>query len=184
MEKTQLRELCCYLMAYLPPGNHFVFHTAVSIFCSSSSVWLKEHKIQKYNSDFEGVAAALLVFPGGLEVKLLLQYFILPTVFIPCWGMGPLLFHAPNPGQNQCQTKHGAYMGVTQGQPEKNAGSRGVSRRNGVAVVPRPPSRWPVGNPLTRTEDWRDRGRGEFRLRGQFAAKRKTCLVGFFSAKQ
>lgn len=53
----------------------------------------------------------------------------------------------------QCQTKHGAYVGVTQGQPEKNARSWGVSRSVRVAVVPWPLSRWPVGSLLTRTED-------------------------------
>ncbi len=71
----------------------------------------------------------------------------------------------------QCQTKHEVYVGVGQGQPEKNARSWGVSRSVRVAVVPWPLSRWPVGSLLTRTEDWRGRGRE------RFAAKRRTCFV-------
>lgn len=60
---------------------------------------------------------------------------------------------AADPRHTLCQTKHGAYVRVIQGQPEKNARSWGVSRSVRVAVVPWPLSRWPVGNPLRRTED-------------------------------
>ena len=82
----------------------------------------------------------------------------------------------PDPRHTRCQTKHEAWVGVIQGQPEKNARSQGVSRSVGVAVVPWPLSRWPVGNLLTRTEDWRGRGEGSDQAQW-FAAKRTTCLV-------
>lgn len=102
-----------------------------------------------------------------------------PAVFMPCRGVAhsSLLARVPDPRHPQCQTKHGAYVGVTQGQPENNARSWGVSTSVRVAVVPWPLSRWSVGSLLTRTEEWRGRGRQSSDWAQWFAAKRKTCLV-------
>ena len=66
-------------------------------------------------------------------------------------------------------------MGVILGQQEKNARSQGVSRSVGVAVVPWPLSRWPVGRLLTR--GLKGKREGGFRVSAVVAAKRKTCLV-------
>lgn len=104
-----------------------------------------------------------------------------PTVFIPCRGVAHSSpsTRTPDPRHTQCQTKHGAYVGVTQGQPEKNARSWGVSRSVRVAVVPWPPSRWPVGSLLTRTEDRREGG-GRVQT-GRSGVQLKRRLVLLFS---
>lgn len=68
---------------------------------------------------------------GGLQDTSFTHCLHAPTVFIPKLRCGPFLNVQLRSDQRntQCQTKHGAYVRVTQGQPEKNARSWGVSRK-------------------------------------------------------
>lgn len=65
------------------------------------------------------------------------------SVFIPYQGVA--LSVLVSQSGDKSETKHEAYVGVTQGQREENARSWGVPRSTRVAVVPWPWSRWPIG---------------------------------------
>lgn len=92
------------------------------------------------------------------------------------------LFLAGNPDSRhtQRQTKHEAYVGVAEGQSEKNARSWGVWRSVGVAVVSWPPQQMACRKPfLTRTEALKKKREGGFEI-GRSALQLKGGFVLLF----
>lgn len=132
-----------------------------------------------------------MVVTNGNDISLTLHA---PSVFIPHRGVAP---SAPvSRSGDSSETKHGAHVGVTRGQREKNARSWGVLRSTGVVVVPWPWSRWPIGSLFDKNRGLTGQREGEFKiwhssllLKGRlvlfpFSKKKKICTIHQFSLQQ
>lgn len=97
-----------------------------------------------------------------------------------CGSFLTVILSSRHKTHTRSQTKQGALRRSYPGPAWKECQVMGCVRSDGVAVVPWPLSRWPVGSLLTETEDWRGRGRESSRL-GAAVLQLKGRLVLLFA---